>query len=269
MKAFISASVMLLGVILLAGCASGFQSFYRPLGTPAQIASARAGAPPEEPELRQGAYPVSESIEAANRHGFVVMGYSSFNGARGSDSAALAEGKRVGADLVIVFSPRYTGTRTGVMPITTPTSQTTYYSGTATAYGSGGVATAYGNGSATTYGSRTDYIPFNINRYDFLAVYLFKVHVHTGFVLRPLTDQQRQEIGSNAGEYVVTIVDGSPAFAAGVLPGDIVTAIDGRPWMPDDGGELAAYLRAHYGQPVTFTIYRRGVHLTKTFAPLR
>lgn len=254
-------------MLALGGCASGFKSFYRPTAPAAQIANARAGAPAETPELQHASYPADAAIEAAARHGYLVMGYSSFNGAHGSDSAALAEAKRVGADLVLVFDPRYTGTRSGEVPITTPTSHTTYYNGTATAYGSGGSVTAYGSGSATTYGSHTTYIPIHVDRYDYLAVYLFKEQVHTGFLLRRLTDAQRRAIGSNAGAYIYGVVDGSPAYRADVLAGDIITAADGRPFDPESPA-ITDYLKAHRGFPVTFAIYRDGQYISKTFALL-
>lgn len=266
MKVLVSVCGAAFCVLALGGCASGFQSFYRPIGTPAQIADARAGAPTAIPELQHAPYPEDSAIAAAGRRGYRVMGYASFNGARGSDSAALAEGKRVGADLVLVFDAKYTGTRSGAVPITTPTSQTTNYSGTATAYGSGGSVTAYGSGTATTYGSRTTYIPFHVDRYDYLAVYLFKEQVHTGFLLRQLTDAQRRAIGSNAGAYVYGVVDDSPAYRANVLAGDIVTAADGHPFA--ENSDIAAYLKTHRGYPVTFTIYRDGQYISKTFALL-
>lgn len=266
MKTLVLICATAIGALVLGGCASGFQSFYRPTATTQQLQALRANPPPDTPELRQASFPVERAISEANREGYLVMGYSSFNGAHGSDSSALAEGKRVGADLVLVFNPRYTGTRSGAMPITTPTSQTTYYNGTASAYGTGGYATAYGSGTATTYGSRTTYIPFHVNRFDFMTVYLFKVHVHVGWILRPLTDAQRQTLGSNSGAYVENVVNGSPAFDANILPGDIVTAVDGHPL---GNAQTLAYLKSRYGEPVTFTIYRNGSYLTKTFAPLR
>lgn len=269
MKRQFVALLALSSMVALGGCASGFQSFYRPVAPPQAVEQMRVAPAPAEPLLQHGSPPVDQAISAAARQGYLVMGYSSFNGAHGSDSAALAEGKRVGADLVLVFDPRYTGTRSGSIPLTTPTSQTTYYNGTATAYGSGGSVTAYGSGTATTYGSRTTYIPFHVDRYDFLAVYLFKEHFHTGFLLRPLTDEQRQSLGSNAGGYVYGVVDGSPAFLANVLVGDIVTAVDGRPFIMSDGSAASTYLHAHYGEPMTFTIFRNGSYITKTFAPLR
>jgi len=261
--------LVMLSAAALAGCASGFQSFYRPTAPPQVVQQMRLAPAPDQPLLQRGSFPVDQAISAAARQGYLVIGYSSFNGAHGSDSSALAEGKRVGADLVLVFDPRYTGTRSGAMPLVTPTSQTTYYNGTATAYGSGGSVTAYGSGTATTYGTRTTYIPFHVDRYDYLAVYLFKEHFHTGFLLRSLTDAQHQAIGSNAGGYVNGVVDGSPAYLANVLAGDIVTAVDGRPFLMSEDSATTAYLRAHYGEPMTFTIFRNGSYITKTFAPLR
>jgi hypothetical protein len=269
MKREAFAVLALAGAVALAGCANGFQSFYRPVASPQVVQSMRVAPAPNEPLLQHASPPVDHALTAAARQGYLVMGYSSFNGAHGSDSSALAEGKRVGADLVLIFDPQYTGTRSGTIPLTTPTSQTTTYNGTATAYGSGGSVTAYGSGTATTYGSHTTYIPFHVDRYDFLAVYLFKEHFHTGLLLHALTDAQRQAIGSNAGGYVYAVVDGSPAYLADVLAGDIVTAVDGRPFIMSQDSPTVAYLRAHYGEPLTFTIFRNGSYLTKTFAPLR
>lgn len=256
----------LLGALAIGGCASGFQSFYRPTASPELVQEMRANPPPAEPELRHAQFPVENAIRAAAIQGYRVMGHSSFNGAHGSDAAALAEGQRVGADLVLVFDPQHTGTRSGAVPITTPTAQTTYYSGTATAFGSGGSATAYGSGTATTYGTHTTYIPFTVERYDFLAVYMVKIRIHVGWITRALTDVERRELGSNAGLYVVDLVNGSPGFVAGLLPGDIVTAVDGHPLDGTPASE--SYLKSHYGSPLTFTIYRNRAYLTKTFAPL-
>ena len=83
------------------------------------------------------------------RHGYALIGYSSFSsGHRESESNAVNQGERVEADIVVVIDPRYTDSVTTSVPLTPPTSQTSYTTGTANAYGPAGTATAYVN--ATT-----------------------------------------------------------------------------------------------------------------------
>jgi hypothetical protein len=149
--------------LVLAGCASGYKSFYQPaIGvTPEAIAARRAGPPPATPILERSAPGNAETILASYaKRGFGMIGHSIFNSGKSeSESSALEQGKAVGADLVLVLNPQYTGSVTSNIPITIPTTTTSYTTGSATSYGSGGTATAYGNATTTSYGSHTTYIP--------------------------------------------------------------------------------------------------------------
>jgi len=49
-----------------------------------------------------------------------------------SEDAAVRQGEEVGADLVLVLNPNYTGSVNSRVPITTPTTSTTYSNATAT-----------------------------------------------------------------------------------------------------------------------------------------
>lgn len=59
------------------------------------------------------------------------------------------------------------------------------------------------------------------------------------------------------GAGITSVSQGSPAYAKGVLPGDIVTALDGRP-VSDLSLILGPNTTLKAGQSVNFTVYRNG-----------
>jgi membrane-associated protease RseP (regulator of RpoE activity) len=257
--------LLLVAVTLcVAGCASGYQKFYRPNTalSPSLIAQHRAGPPSAQPLLDHTGLTGQALLKAYSQQGYALLGYSSFNGAGNqSDSGALAQGKAVGADLVVVANAAFTGTRSSVIPITTPTSSTSYSSGTATAYGAGGSVTAYGSGTTTTYGSQTNYVPVSTDRYDYVAVYFYKSKTRFGAIVSDLSEAQRQQLQSNHGVAVLSVVNQSPAFESDVLEGDLIVAMDGQPVSG-----LADYqqlLDQKAGHRVKVTIYRNGTTITK------
>jgi len=247
----------------LVGCATGYKDFYRPVpgATPEMIANSRLAAAPAEPAVDHTGLTGKALSDAYGAQGYGVIGYSSFNsGHAESDSSAVEQGKKVGADLVVISNPQYTGTQSSIIPIVTPTSSTSYTSGSATAYGSNGTATAYGSATTTTYGSQTNYIPVSTNRYDYLAVYFVRSKVTLGLRTVDLTSEQRQEIQSNHGVMVTVVITGSPAYNADILVGDFVLAIDGTPIAGSAG--YSDLMRQKAGKLVSVTIYRHG----QTFA---
>jgi regulator of sigma E protease len=62
-----------------------------------------------------------------------------------------------------------------------------------------------------------------------------------------------------------TIVDGSPAYEAGIQEGDRVTAVDGR--SIDNWTELATKIRTSEGQELRFTLERNGSRMTVGIEP--
>lgn len=245
--------------LFLAGCASGYSQFYTrvPGATPEVIAATRAGAAPAQPRLERTDQSPQTVNEAYSRHGYAAIGYSSFtSGHNESEASAVKQAAAVGADLVVVLSPKYAGSVTTSIPMTTPTSQTSYTSGSATAYGSGGSVTAYGNSTTTTYGSKTTYIPMTINRQEFGAIYFVKTKYILGASVRDLTNEERQQVQSNSGLFVVNVVDDSPAFASNLLVGDIILAIDGR--APGTEAGFGALIQTLKGRTVDLLLNRRG-----------
>ncbi|WP_267222554.1 PDZ domain-containing protein [Dyella silvae] len=251
--------LVIAAALCMAGCTNGYEKFYRPnpAASSAVVAAHRASPPPAQPILDHTGLVGDALVKAYGAQGYVVLGYSSFNaGGSQSDAGALAQGRAVGADLVVIANPAYTGTQSAVIPVVTPTSSTSYSSGTATAYGTGGSATAFDNSTTTTYGTQTNYIPMHVDRYDFLAVYLVKFKVRLGAQVVDLSPEQRQELQSNHGVAVVGVVNGSPAFDADILVGDLIITMDGRPI--GGSADYAALLDQKAGRRVALTINRHG-----------
>lgn len=168
---------------------------------------------------------------------------------------------------MLILNPRYTGSTATAVPFTMPTSTTSYSTGTATAYGPGGVVNAYGSGTTTTYGTTTTMIPMTVNRSDYGAAYFVKRKWTFGTLWRDLNDAERQELQSNKGVYVRVVIDNSPAYQADILPGDIILAVDGAPVLNQKS--IANELRVHAGQVVTVSLYRRGSLLEKSVRLLK
>ena len=224
----------------------------------------RAG-PPSAVPIVDRAQPGEPQVilDAYAKRGYIMIGNSSFNSGRPeSEDSAVRQAQDVGADLVLILNPKYTGTITSSIPITTPTSTTTYSTGTATAYGSRGPVTAYGSGTATTYGTTTNYIPMTVHRSDYGAVYFVKQRFGLGAFGRDLNDSERQELQTNKGAVVRLVVDGTPAFNADLLVGDIVVSIDGV--SVTNAQAFGDLLRERRGRQVTISLLRRSQRIEKS-----
>jgi hypothetical protein len=258
---------LVLGLVslLVSGCVSGYKQFYRPIQgeTPERIAATRIALAPTIPIVERAQPGDSKTIlDAYARRGYVMIGSSIFNSGRPEpEDAAVRQGQELGADLVLILNPRYTGSVTSSLPITTPTTTTSYSSGSATAYGPGGPVTAYGSGTTTTYGTSTTYVPITVHRSDYGAVYFVKRRFGFGSFSRDLNDSERQQLQTNRGAVIRLVVDGSPAFNADILAGDIVLAIDGVPVTNSE--EFQRMLRDRGGRSASLSLWRRGQKLEK------
>ena len=64
-----------------------------------------------------------------------------------------------------------------------------------------------------------------------------------GILAAPLTDDVREMSGAKEGVLVQSVTDSSPAAEAGLMPGDVITELDGR--AVTDPGQLIDRLREH------------------------
>jgi hypothetical protein len=118
--------LVLLSSVLFGCVSNGYKQFYNELPLAQDVVKNRAQAVPEEPKVDRLAGRFTDYISQYARAGYVPIGYSSYNGPNGTESGAIDQAKAVGADVVVVMSPRYTETRTASIPITTPTTQTSH-----------------------------------------------------------------------------------------------------------------------------------------------
>lgn len=252
-------------MLSISGCASGYKRFYHSVPEPAlrHVSEERIHAPSGDPQVRNAHAMSRQLVLQMQEQGFAPIGYSHFNSGRHqSRSSVISEARRVGADLVVIIDPSYTGTRSGEMAVTTPTTSTSYTTGSATAYGAGGSATAYGQSTTTTYGTSTSYIPYSVDRYDFGAVFFVAVKSHFGIIMSDLSAEQARMVQSNHGVYVDGIVRDSPAFNADILQGDIILAdngvkVEGSRWLENEA-------KNHPGKIMHLKVWRSGSVIDKT-----
>jgi membrane-associated protease RseP (regulator of RpoE activity) len=173
----------------------------------------------------------------------------------------LKQAVAVGADLVLILNPSYTGSVTSSLPITTPTTTTSQTNATATAYGRGGPVTAYGSGTTTTYGTQTNYVPITVHRSDYGAVYFIKQRFSLGAFFRDLDESERQRLQTNRGAVVRLVADSTPAFNADILVGDVFTAVDGEAVANTEA--LSKLLAERRGKSITISLVRGGAPLEK------
>lgn len=249
----------LISAQLLSGCAlgvSGWKQFYIEIEPPEAVASTRVSPPPESPEVVLSDN-MEDSLRQFIRKGLLPVGYSTFtSGGSETRLGAAAQGRAVGADSVLVARPRYLSSNTTSVPITLPTTSTSQTTSNRSASGSGGTATVQGNSTTTTYGSTTRYVPITVNRFEYSAIYFVKRKLTFGAVYRETTDEERRQIGSNRGVVVTGVVDGGAAYAADILPEDLIVDVDSLPVAGVAG--MSALLEVNKGKVVTMSLLRRG-----------
>ncbi|WGU40345.1 PDZ domain-containing protein [Phenylobacterium sp. NIBR 498073] len=244
---------------LLSGCSSGYSKFYQPVDYTGQtiVPEPVMGA---TPSVQVSTGDPLKDVLIAFRDGYSPLGQASFNGPQEGARGAVGQAKKVGATRIIM-SAEYASTISGTLPITTPTTTTTYSNGTAQIFGYGGSASGTYSGTTTTYGSQTNYVPYSVDRYDQSAIFLAPIpRKGYGLRVRPLDLDEARRYGTNRGLVVVAIRTGSPGFLSDILPGDVILQVNGRPVY-----DLASYNAAMpWGQALDLEIRRDGVVIRKS-----
>lgn len=244
--------------ISLAACANPYEQFYKDLSGGHSLGFQQ---PKGEPTVSYASSDITADVNRMFENGYGIIGVAAFVAPQKGEDMAIAQAKKVGASHVLLTS-KYQSTASGAMPLTTPTTTTTYHSGTASAYGSGGYASGMYSGTSTTYGTQTTYIPYSVDRYE-QAGYFFAPLSRTGLGVRiqPLRDEDRQQLQSNKGMRIEAVRKGSPAFLADVLPGDILVSIDGKPTY--DTESMVAAIGDAKGREVDYVLFRQSAFVTK------
>lgn len=229
--------------------ANDWEKFYTPLADESQFIPATIA-----PESVPSSGNADQDVEAMWRRGYGLIGYSSFNSPNSKTADAVRFGKKLKARYVMIGT-KLSSSSTASIPMTVPHTTTSVTNGNASVYGSnGGYASGTYSGRTTTYGSQTTYIPIMLNRFDKLAVYFGEVpRSGLGVYSRELTAQEIGTLETRRALAVRFVRDGSPAYVSDVLPGDIITQVEGKPF---DRAVLGPALAK--GEPFPIKIFRNG-----------
>lgn len=219
-------SLIVISLLFFTGCGpSGYSKYYKSR-LPENIISTVSTNPNfitlkngEEPKVLY-AYNLDKDLDRLEAEGYVILGWSSFNGREESIDNAIDQAKKVGALLVLVNSAKYTDTMNTSGAYTMPNTTTTNYTGN--------VGSAYYSGTATTQGSTIVPYSVSVRRYDQGAVYFIKDNYPVYLGTRnssEITREERIRIGYT-GIRVNIILKDSPIYLSNVLKGDIILAID-------------------------------------------
>lgn len=257
-------------VLFAAGCQNPYTTFYSPILPEDQ----RGNLLPFSGETRLLSASSSDEFAKLNidlqRQSYALLGSVAFTSGGGNYvSAVNARAKELAADVVLLRAA-HEGSIQGVLPVVTVQpgqTSTTTTTGTASAnvYGPGG--TGYGNAvysgqsqTTTMPTSHTTLVPATFERYGFYAGFYRKRTYPFGAFWSPLTNEQRRTLQRNGGLMVDGVVDGSPAFDANILPGDVLISIASQPITTSEGlSQLVASLN---GRTVAVGVIRGGVEKT-------
>lgn len=231
-------SIFVLCLVALTGCAhNGYREFYHPnfdpQSPPVPTAELKYLEQNERPQIFS-TNDLQRDVKIARSKYWLPIGYSSFNGAMGTEDQLISQAKALGAPMVLATS-RFTENRTITTPLFLPNNQTTYYNGTTNGQinSYNGYNANYNSntmGTATTYGTTVVPMASVQSRFDQSAVFFARYvkKLKFGLALSPLTPELRTRYERNTGALVDIVFENSPAFTANILPDDIVTEIDGK-----------------------------------------
>lgn len=240
--------------VLLQGCANPFTKFYYDTSGSDDITKLPTVVlSTGEPQVSRGGDPELDLLRMTEDN-YNLVGYSSFNGGNVDENGAIAQAKKVHASVVILYS-KYTGTQSGYTPLTLPVTRTSSTSLYGNAYGTGGYASYSGTANTTTYGTKTTYIPYSVDKSDYLATYWIKMKPPIfGTSIKDLTPEIKQQRGSNKGVLIYAVIKGSPAFEADIINGDILKQIGDVSVFDNDSLQKA--LGKYEGREVDVVIVR-------------
>jgi hypothetical protein len=238
--------------------ANDWEKYYRPSpsgSTPILPAD-------QPPQIVEVTADPKELVDSMWRKGFAVLGVSSFNSPNASTKDALRFAEKIHAAYV-GMATRLTSSQTANIPMTTPTTSTSYTNGNVSATGSGGYTNGSYSGTTTTFGSQTTYLPIAINRFDKGAIYFGPLAKQgAGLLFRAPTPDEVARYESRHLLIVQAVRDGSPADMANVLEGDVVVTING------EGATInTLHAAAASAKPVALHIVRNGQPRDVAFSP--
>lgn len=240
-KNYLPLCMVLAGVCAsLIGCANPVQEYY----TPSDIVGATDPRGCITPQIVTTNH-LHADLKKYMQQGYAEIGYSAWSGeASDIQKELLVKAKQIDACLILI-SKIQTGSEIDEMPVDFGYSPYPFYGG------------GYG------YGDYTSYAPYTVLLYKFDILFLSQMEkFSTGLYVTELDDKSRSTIGSNKGVQVTLVVNGSTAYNADIIPGDIITKIGTYNLTNYDSYQQA--VESYQGESAVFVINRMGKVITKT-----
>jgi len=196
-----------------------------------------------------GSQNIKSDMHILLEHNYLLIGEAVFHGPPTDNSKAIEQAQDVGACIVLLHSD-YMGTKTSYLPWTTPNApqtSNTMITGDINA-----------NATTTTYGgSHTNYIPYSVSQYTYRAGFFVKAKPRVfGIDDADLPPELRQQLQRNTGILVTVVIDGSPAFNANILEGDVIISFAGIDVLSAE--QINPIAQRHAGERVHIILIRNG-----------
>jgi hypothetical protein len=245
--------IMFVSLLFLAGCANPYRANFNSTWEryPNWMES-RLSSKSNHPRLM-----VSDAITTENwkmyEQGYIMVGFSKFDGADVDTKLALTQAKTIGADVALV-QKKYAKTLTETVTVTQwPPDETTEVRERTTT--PRGKPIERRVEITTSRGPETVYVPKQVDYYEHSATYWRKLEKPVfGAFVQDLSDDQKQKLQSNHGLVVRAVMTDSPAHDADLLKGDIIVKLDGQP--APSAQKFYAETHAKAGQQITLSILR-------------
>ncbi|HQT26580.1 MAG TPA: S1C family serine protease, partial [Burkholderiales bacterium] len=199
------------------------------------------------------------------RKGYFVIGYSSIDGPGkigGIENQIREQAANVGAQAVLVAAIT-AATPSSARTFILPNNSSSFITGKPINYkrGEGG----YEDSTAKALETQTGIVlqPYKSNRPTIGGVvYLAKRRYGLGLLFVPLDHATSDQFHLDHGVIVNIVVDGTPAFHAHILPGDVILALDNEKILSPKG--FISQLRSHAGERIVLKLSRAGKIIEKT-----
>ena len=197
-------------------------------------------------------------------NGYLLLGRSKFRSSTVDENDALAQARKVGAEVVMV-EHKFVNTVTQSVPISVyiPGQDVETNEQTVIQNGNSKPRVVDRSTSTITQGEfQTTYVEQNTDYYDYSATYWTKAKPFAlGVHVKALDQAMKLELGTNKGVLVRLVVKNSPAYEADLLQGDVLRSLGNEEISDPD--QFFALVKKYEGQRVPVLIYRSGQDLTK------
>lgn len=209
-----------LAVTLTACEENPYEKFYRPVKGIVPDAL-RTSDKVLSVELENGSGDFLRDERRQAQKGLILFGAAAFGGPQADFRGAVAQASKVNAD-VVVASSKFSSLDNGASLVSTTSSSISSSSGS--------VGSAPFGATSLSSGSSTSLVP-TLTAYFKSYAGFFKRAQRTGMGIgySRVSNRILKQIGSSKAEAVAVVMDGSPAYQADIIEGDVIISVDGIP----------------------------------------